>query len=265
MITLSAFRWVPPFAQGLVRDLRVRWALEEAGLPYQENLIGPEDQASIAYRALQPFGQVPAIETDEIRLFESGAIVLHIAEKSTALAPSDPIGRARTSAWVFAAVNSLEPAIVSLSRRQTMGGRAAAGGAGAGAEAPRRAAGLAGRPRLPRRPVHGGRPDDDHRAAHPPPQRCLVRLASAAGISAALRGTSRLSQGAGGPSATIPGGDGLTTRATGRQYGLTRAEHLHVRRRLRRPSEIGAVGQLPGPCQEAAPGVRSTRYRPRAT
>jgi glutathione S-transferase len=114
MITVSAFRWVPPFAQGLVRDLRVRWALEEAGLPYQENLIGPEDQTSIAYRALQPFGQVPAIETDDIRLFESGAIVLHIAEKSPALSPTDAIGRARTSAWVFAAVNSLEPAIVSL-------------------------------------------------------------------------------------------------------------------------------------------------------
>lgn len=114
MITLSAFRWVPPFAQGLVRDLRVRWALEEAGIPYQENLIGPEDQASLAYRALQPFGQVPAIESDDIRLFESGAIVLHIAEKSDALSPSDANGRARTTAWVFAAVNSVEPAIQNI-------------------------------------------------------------------------------------------------------------------------------------------------------
>ena len=61
-ITLTAFRWVPPFAQGLVRDLRVRWALEEAGRPYQVRLIGPDDQKSAAYRALQPFGQVPAIE-----------------------------------------------------------------------------------------------------------------------------------------------------------------------------------------------------------
>ncbi len=114
MITLSAFRWVPPLAQGLVRDLRVRWALEEAGIPYQERLIGPEDQASAAYRALQPFGQVPAIETGNLKLFESGAIVIHIAEGSDALMPSDSNGRARTSAWIFAALNSVEPQIQNL-------------------------------------------------------------------------------------------------------------------------------------------------------
>jgi glutathione S-transferase len=114
MIKLSAFRWVPPFAQGLVRDLRVRWALEEADMPYQERLIGPEDQASAAYRALQPFGQVPAIETDELKLFESGAIVLHIAERSDALMPADANGRARTRAWMFAALNSVEPPIQNL-------------------------------------------------------------------------------------------------------------------------------------------------------
>jgi glutathione S-transferase len=114
MITLSAFRWVPPFAQGLVRDLRVRWALEEAGIPYQEKLLGPGDQATAAYRALQPFGQVPAIEAGDLKLFESGAIVLHIAERSEALMPTDPNGRARTSAWVFAALNSVEPHVQSL-------------------------------------------------------------------------------------------------------------------------------------------------------
>jgi glutathione S-transferase len=114
MITLSAFRWVPPLAQGLVRDLRVRWALEEAGIPYQERLIGPEDQSTAAYRALQPFGQVPAIETGDLKLFESGAIVIHIAEMSDALMPSDPHGRARTSAWIFAALNSVEPQIQNL-------------------------------------------------------------------------------------------------------------------------------------------------------
>ena len=114
MITLSAFRWVPPLVQGLVRDLRVRWALEEAGIPYRERLIGPEDQATAAYRALQPFGQVPAIETDDLKLFESGAIVIHIAEKSDALMPSDPNGRARTCAWIFAALNSVEPQIQNL-------------------------------------------------------------------------------------------------------------------------------------------------------
>lgn len=114
MMKLSAFRWVPPFAQGLVRDFRVRWALEEAGMPYQERLIGPDDQATVTYRALQPFGQVPALETDELKLFESGAIVLHIAEQSAALAPADPNGRARTRAWMFAALNSVEPPVQNL-------------------------------------------------------------------------------------------------------------------------------------------------------
>src|SRR6516165_7432980 len=114
MIKLTAFRSVPPFAQGLVRDVRVRWALEEAGIPYQEKLVGREDRASPAYRALQPFGQVPAIETDELKLFESGAIVLHISEKSEALMPAEANGRARTRAWMFAAVNSVEPSLQDL-------------------------------------------------------------------------------------------------------------------------------------------------------
>ena len=114
MITVSAFRWVPPFAQGLVRDLRVRWALEEAGLPYEAQLIGPEDQGSDDYRELQPFGQVPAYRDGEVEIFESGAIVLHIAERSEALMPSDPAGRARTRTWVLAALNSIEPHIQNL-------------------------------------------------------------------------------------------------------------------------------------------------------
>ena len=111
MIVLTAFRWVPAFARGLVRDLRVRWALEEAGIPYRERLIGPEDQTSDAYLALQPFGQVPAIETDGFKLFESGAILLYLAERSEALAPSDAAGKARATAWVIAALNSVEPAV----------------------------------------------------------------------------------------------------------------------------------------------------------
>src|SRR6185312_11242884 len=109
MIRVTAFRWVPPFAQGLVRDLRVRWALEEAGLPYEERLIGFEDQAAKSYRAQQPFGQVPVYEEDGLVLFESGAIVLHIAEKSGVLLPSDPNGQARAKTWMFAALNSIEP------------------------------------------------------------------------------------------------------------------------------------------------------------
>src|SRR5262249_27833478 len=114
MIRVSAFRWVPPFARGLVRDLRVRWALEEAGLPYEERLIGPEDQASDSYRRLQPFGQVPAYEEDGLVLFESGAIVLHVAERSEALMPSDPQRRARVTTWMFAALNTVEPRIQNL-------------------------------------------------------------------------------------------------------------------------------------------------------
>lgn len=114
MITLTAFRWVPPFARGLVRDLRVRWALEEAGVPYEQNLIGREDQRSPGYLALQPFGQVPAIEDDGLKLFESGAIVLHVAEDCEGLLPAEPQARARTVAWVFAALNSVEPAIQNL-------------------------------------------------------------------------------------------------------------------------------------------------------
>ena len=113
-IRVSVFRAVPPFAQGLVRDLRVRWALEEAGLAYMEKVIGPEDQKSEAYRRLQPFGQVPAYEEGDLVLFESGAIVHHIAQRSAALMPVDPAGRARVTAWLFAAMNSIEPHIQNL-------------------------------------------------------------------------------------------------------------------------------------------------------
>lgn len=113
-ITVTAFRWVPPFAQGLVRDLRVRWALEECGLPYETNLIGREDQQTPAYRALQPFGQVPAYQEDDLVLFESAAIVHHIAQRSDALLPADPNGRARVLTWMFAAMNTVEPHVQNL-------------------------------------------------------------------------------------------------------------------------------------------------------
>jgi glutathione S-transferase len=86
----------------------VRWALNEAGLAYEEKLIGPEEQRSHSYRRLQPFGQVPAFEEDGLILFESGAIVMHIAERSEVLMPRDSEGRARTKTWMFAALNSIE-------------------------------------------------------------------------------------------------------------------------------------------------------------
>ena len=114
MITLYAFKWVPDFAQGLVRDLRVRWALEEAGVPYEPMLIDFEQAASPEYRALQPFGQVPAYRDEEVELFESCAIVLHIARKSDALMPADEAGRARVTCWLFAASNSIEPYVAQL-------------------------------------------------------------------------------------------------------------------------------------------------------
>jgi glutathione S-transferase len=113
-IRVTAFRWVPPFAQGLVRDLRVRWALEEAGLPYEQILIGPDDQKSAQYRQMQPFGQVPVFQADDITLFESGSIVMYIAEKSGTLLPSSAEGRARTLTWVIAALNSIEPHVLNL-------------------------------------------------------------------------------------------------------------------------------------------------------
>ena len=109
MINCYAFASVPKFAQGLVRDLRVRWALEEAGLPYRVTLIGDRDGALpvSAYRSIQPFGQVPAIEDEHLTLFESGAIVLYVAERSRALLP-DPSVRAHVIQWMFSALNTIE-------------------------------------------------------------------------------------------------------------------------------------------------------------
>ena len=114
MITISAFHWVPPFAQGQVRDLRVRWALEEAGLPYRTRLLEQGDQDKVDYRALQPFGQVPIFEEDDAVLFESGAIVLRIGERCEALLPKDADTRARATQWLIAALNSIEPYIMNV-------------------------------------------------------------------------------------------------------------------------------------------------------
>jgi glutathione S-transferase len=113
-IEVSAFNWVPPFAQGLVRDLRVRWALEEAGLAYEPMLLAQGEQKSERYLALQPFGQVPAYREDDLEMFESGAIVLHVAERSEVLMPRDPGGRARTLTWAFAALNTVEPVVAMI-------------------------------------------------------------------------------------------------------------------------------------------------------
>jgi glutathione S-transferase len=113
-IRLTAFKWAPPVAQGLLRDLRVRWALEEAGLPYEEKLLDWGDQNKPEHRAVQPFGQVPVYEEDGLTLFESGSIVMHIGEKSPVLLPVEPGARARVRTWMFAALNSVEPAVQTL-------------------------------------------------------------------------------------------------------------------------------------------------------
>ncbi len=109
MITVYAFRSVPEFAKGLVRDLRVRWALEEAGIPYRSRLMSLGENNAPEYRALQPFGQVPVFEEDGTVLFESGAIALYIGERSETLLPKDPAARARATQWLIAALNSIEP------------------------------------------------------------------------------------------------------------------------------------------------------------
>jgi glutathione S-transferase len=114
MITISAFRSVPPFARGQVRDLRVRWALEEAGLPYTTRLLMQGDQDKPEYRKLQPFGQVPILEEDGAVLFETGAIVLYIGERCETLLPKDPAARARATQWLIAALNSIEPFVMNV-------------------------------------------------------------------------------------------------------------------------------------------------------
>jgi glutathione S-transferase len=114
MLRLTTWRWVPSFARGLVRDVRVRWALEELGLPYETRLIAHGDADFGGYFSQQPFGQVPVLEDGDLVLFESGAIVLHLAGKGTALMPEDPADRARVMTGVLAALNTVETAIVPL-------------------------------------------------------------------------------------------------------------------------------------------------------
>ena len=111
-ITITAFERSPDRGRGMARDMRVRWALEEAGLSYQVKLLSFEEMKQPAYLASQPFGQIPAYEEDGLTLFESGAIILHIGDRHGGLWPSDPHGRARATAWMFAALNTVEPPIL---------------------------------------------------------------------------------------------------------------------------------------------------------
>ena len=111
-IEITAFEWVPDFARGVVRDLRARWALEEAGLDYRVRLLVQERPA--VYLQEQPFDQVPILRDGEVRIFETGAIVQYLGEKSEALLPRDPQGRFGAIQWTYAALNSVEPAVMNL-------------------------------------------------------------------------------------------------------------------------------------------------------
>ncbi|SHS71844.1 GST-like protein yfcG [Mycobacteroides abscessus subsp. abscessus] len=109
--TITAFERSPDGGNGLARDMRVRWALEEVGQPYRARLLSFEAMKQPAHLALHPFGQIPTYEADGLALFESGAIVLHIAERHGGLLPGDANARARAIAWMFAALDTVEPPI----------------------------------------------------------------------------------------------------------------------------------------------------------
>jgi glutathione S-transferase len=111
---ITAFERSPDRGKGLARDMRVRWALEEAGQPYEVRLVSFGAMKEPAHLALHPFGQIPTYEEGDLALFESGAIVLHIAERHAGLLPDDANARARAVAWMFAAVNTVEPPILEL-------------------------------------------------------------------------------------------------------------------------------------------------------
>jgi glutathione S-transferase len=113
--TITAFERSPDRGQGLARDMRVRWALEEVGQPYRVRLVSFKEMKEPAHLSLHPFGQIPTYQSGDLTLFESGAIVFHIAEHHSGLLPKDANARARAIMWMFAALNTVEPPIVDLS------------------------------------------------------------------------------------------------------------------------------------------------------
>jgi len=121
-ITITAFERSPDGGRGLARDMPVRWALEEVGRPYEVRLVSFAALKEPAHRALQPFGQIPSYEEGDLVLFESGAIVLHIAQNNAGLLPADVAARARAITWVFAALNTLEPPIFERSLAKVLEG-----------------------------------------------------------------------------------------------------------------------------------------------
>jgi glutathione S-transferase len=119
-ITITAFERSPDDGKGLARDTRVRWALEEVGQPYVVRLVSFRALKEPAHRALHPFGQIPTYEEGDVALFETGAIVLHIAERHAGLLPDDANARARAITWMFAALNTVEPSILELANAKPL-------------------------------------------------------------------------------------------------------------------------------------------------
>lgn len=113
-IAITGFANVPEFAQGVVRDMRIRWALEEIDRPYRAELLDPWNPRPEDYRQWQPFGQVPAFDDGKVRLFESGAILLYLGEQDERLLPRDPAARWEATAWLIAALNSVEPMLMQI-------------------------------------------------------------------------------------------------------------------------------------------------------
>jgi glutathione S-transferase len=119
-ITITAFERSPDGGKGLARDTRVRWALEEVGKPYEVRLVSFRAMKEPAHRALHPFGQIPTYEEGDLTLFETGAIVFHIAERHAGLLPEDANARARAISWIFAALNTVEPPILELANARIL-------------------------------------------------------------------------------------------------------------------------------------------------
>jgi len=120
--TITAFESSPDRGRGLARDMPVRWALEEVGQAYEVRLVSHADMKAAAHRALHPFGQIPTYQEGELTLFESGAIVLHIAQSHEGLLPGDANARARTIGWMFAALSTIEPPILELANARLLEG-----------------------------------------------------------------------------------------------------------------------------------------------